>query len=58
MFIAPEPHGISKSNFTDLFKHCANTGMQNDYETLPSIILAGSGLLVKMLITLELHGVF
>ena len=32
--------------------------MQNGDEALPSIILAGRALLVTMLITLELHGIF
>ena len=32
--------------------------MQNSGEGLPSIILAGQGILVKMLITLEPHGIF
>ena len=32
--------------------------MLNGDETSPSIILAGGGILVKMLIALELHGLF
>ena len=32
--------------------------MQNGNEALPSIVLASRGLLVKMLITLELHHIF
>ena len=32
--------------------------MQKGDEASPSIILAGRALLVKMLITLELHGIF
>ena len=32
--------------------------MQNGDEALPSIILAGRALLVKMLITVEPHGIF
>ena len=32
--------------------------MSNDDEASSSIILAGRALLVKMLITLELHGIF
>ena len=44
--------------YTYLFKHCTATGMQNDDETLPSIILASSGILVKMLITLEPNHIF
>ena len=41
-----------------LFKYCPATGMLNGDEGLPSIILAGRGLLLKMLITLEPHGIF
>ena len=37
-----------------LFKYC----MQYGDKGLLSIILAGRGILVKMLITLELHGIF
>ena len=33
-------------------------GMQNDDEVSSSIIFAGRALLVKMLITLEPHGIF
>ena len=43
---------------TYLFLHCPATGMQNSDEALPSIILAGQGLLLKMLITLEPHHTF
>ena len=43
---------------TYLFKQCSATGMQNSDETLPSIILAGRGLVVTMLITLEPHHIF
>ena len=32
--------------------------MQNGDEGLPSIILVGQGLLVKMLLPLEPHGIF
>ena len=32
--------------------------MQNGGESLPSIILAGRGILVKILIVLEPHGIF
>ena len=32
--------------------------MQNSDEALPSIILAGRGILVKVLISLEPHGIF
>ena len=43
-------------------QHCLTTGipatgMQNGGEALPSINPAGQGLLVKMLITLEPHGI-
>ena len=53
MLITLEPHGIFGSNFPySLFYF---TGRQIGDEGLPSIILAGHGLLVKMLIILELH---
>ena len=39
------------------FKFCQATGLQNGDETSPSIILAGRALLVKMLNTLEPHGI-
>ena len=47
------PHGIFGSNFAYL--HCPATGMQKDDEASPSTILAGRGILLKMLITLEPH---
>ena len=42
-----EPYGIFESNFSDLFILVlfSHPGMQNDGEGLPSIILAGQGLL-------------
>ena len=40
------------------FEHCQATGMQNGDEASPSIILAGGALLMKMLKTLELRGIF
>ena len=40
------------------FEHCPATDMQNGDEASPSIILAGRALLMKMLITLELRGIF
>ena len=40
------------------FEHCQATVMQNGDEASPSIILAGQALLMKMLITLELDGIF
>ena len=40
------------------FEHCPATGMQKGDEASPSINSAGRGLLVKMLTTLELHGIF
>ena len=43
---------------TYLFQYCTATGMQNGGEYLPSIILSGCGLLVKLPITLEPHGIF
>ena len=58
MLITLEPHGIFGSNFAYLFQHCPATGMQNSNEALPSIILAGRGISLKMLITLEQHHIF
>ena len=40
------------------FEYCPVTGMLNGDEGLLSINLAGRGILVKMLITLEPHGIF
>ena len=42
--------------YTYVFKHYPATGMKKCNEALPSIILAGRALLVKMLITLEPDG--
>ena len=59
MLITLELPGIFDSNFyTDIFKHFPSTGMQNSDEASPSIVLAGRPLLVKMLVTLEPHGIF
>ena len=44
--------------YTYVFLHCPVTGMKKDDKASPSIILAGRALLVKMLITLEPHGLF
>ena len=41
---------------TNVFQHCPATGIHNDDEASPSIILAGRALTVKMLITLETPG--
>ena len=48
------------SNFAILYiltLHCLDNDLQNDDEALLSISLAGHGLLVNMLITLEPHGI-
>ena len=37
---------------------CLATGMENDDEASLDISLASRGQLVKLLITLELHGIF
>ena len=59
MLITPEPYGIFGSNFAYLpILTCPVTGMQNGDKALPSIILAGRGLLVKTLLILELHHTF
>ena len=41
-----------------VFLHCPATGMKKCEKASSSIILAGRTLLVKMLITLEPHGIF
>ena len=58
MFIILDSHGISQTVYTYVFEHCPATGMQKSDEASPSIILAGRAILVKMLITLEPHGIF
>ena len=60
MLLTLEPRDIFGSNFCILivFELCPATGMQNDDEASPSIILAGRAYLVKMHITLELHVIF
>ena len=59
LLITLEPHGIFGSSFAYsfffFFFFFYVTGRQIGNEGLPSIILAGYGLLVKMLIILELH---
>ena len=44
--------------YTYVISHCPATGMKKGDKASPSIILAGQALLVKMLITLEPHGIF
>ena len=44
--------------YTYVCEHCPATGMQNGDEASPSISLAGQALLMKMLKTLELLGIF
>ena len=57
MLINLKPHGIFRPNFAYLllihFLHCSDTGIQSGDDALSSIILAGRGILVKMLITLN-----
>ena len=55
-----EPYGIFETNFAYIFILilCSHPGMRNGDKGLPSTILAGQGFLVKMLITLESHGIF
>ena len=43
---------------TYTFKHCRDTGLQNDDKALLSISLTIRGQLVEMLIVLESHGIF
>ena len=58
--ITLEPYRLFKLNFAYLFISILSIhpGMQSGCEGLPSIILAGQCILVKMLITLEPHGIF
>ena len=64
MFIVTEYAALNQMVYFDqishtyLFQHSSDFGMQNNDEASPSIILDGGGLLVKMLITLEPHGIF
>ena len=44
--------------YSYVFQHCPAAGMQNGDEASPTNIFAGRALLVKMLITLEPHGIF
>ena len=58
ILITLEPYGIvSQILHTNLFQYCSATGMQNSNQGLLSIILAGRGLLVKMLRSLEPHDI-
>ena len=58
MLITLEPHWIFGSHFSYLFiSICPDTVMQNRDKGLPSLILVSRGLLVKMLINLEAHGI-
>ena len=43
---------------THIFKHVSTTGLQNGDNGLQGIISANQGLLLKVLITLEPHGIF
>ena len=60
MLITLEPHGIFESHFAyyNIFYHCPTICKQNGDKALLRIILASGGILVKMLITLELHHIF
>ena len=49
---------LVKILYTYVFQHCQATGMKKCDEAAPSIIFGGQALLVKMLITLEQHGIF
>ena len=56
---AHEPRGMDGSNVAYLFiLILSGPCMQNGDEASPSIISAGRGILVKMFITLETHGIF
>ena len=57
MLINLGPHWIFISDFAYLFiLILSSTDMQNRDKGLPNIISAGLGILVKILITLEPHG--
>ena len=60
ILITLEPYWIFKSNFAYLFTLILSShpDTQNGDKGLPSIISVGQGILVKMLITLESHGIF
>ena len=59
LLIITEPGGIFRSHVAYLFiLHCPGTGMHNDDEASLSIILVNRDLVVKILITLETHGIF
>ena len=58
MLIILVAHVIFGSNFAYLFQYCPVTGIQNGDKGMPSCILVGQGILMKMLITLEPHCVF
>ena len=65
MLITLKPGCAFGSNFeyffllnTYVLKHCPATGMKKCDEASPSISLAGRPLLVNLLITLELDGIF
>ena len=49
---------FDKILYAKVFYHFPATGMQNVDKTLLSIILVSQAFLVKMLITLEPHGIF
>ena len=59
-FITLEPHGIVGSNFTYLFILTSSSHLyaKKGDEAWPIIILAGQGLIVKMLITFKPHHIY
>ena len=60
ILITVEPYRIFGSNFAYLFILILSIhrGIRNGGGALPSIILAGQCILLKMLISLERHGIF
>ena len=60
VLITFDPNWIFGSKFANLFITIlfSHPDMPNGGNGLLSIILAGQGILVKMLIILELHGIF
>ena len=58
MLMSFEPHGyLDQILHSFYYYYCSSIGMQNSDEAL-SIILAGQGISLKMLITLEQHYIF
>ena len=57
-FITLEPHGFLDQMLYTYFLHCPATGIQNGDQTSQRLISVGRGILLIMLITLKLNGIF